>query len=326
MRAIHRNLIGLGALLALVSCGQFEAEDPSTVISTWKNTSFCAFTAQKACAEGPVNADADWACTVLGGEKASQCPVESSSECVAKFGNGAVKLRFYQGATADTSSMCESLVSSSSVELSSSSEMNSSSSSSVAMVLAPKGNLWPSAALGTSLVVNNPWDSREAGSWYTANDSGNGGESLISLRLVDKSNYSIAAIDYALDSAYEYAFATAGFHFFNSQEPANLLKDSAICLIYTSEDPLEIVLSGNYGNFDLYFVTIPRTTVPTRIQVLFTEFKQEDWGTAIDREVVLAESVEGIQFKQRFVNKDLFTKSTRAEIFAVGLNNSCSLQ
>jgi len=189
MRAIHRNLIGLGALLALVSCDQFAAEDPSTVIFTWKNTSFCAFTAQKACAEGPVNTDVDWACTVLGGEKVSQCPVESSSECVAKFGEGAVKLRFYQGALADTSSMCERSVSSRSEVLRSSSEQ--SSSSSVAMVLAPKGNLWPSAALGTSLVIHNPWDLREAGSWYTVNDSGDNGKSQISLKLVDKTSYSI---------------------------------------------------------------------------------------------------------------------------------------
>jgi len=323
MRAIHRNLIGLGALLALVSCGQFEAEDPTTVISTWKNTSFCAFTAQKACAEGPVNSDADWACTVLGGEKVSQCPVESSSECVAKFGEGAVKLRFYQGALADTSSMCESSVSSSSVVLSSSSEL--SSSSSVAMVLAPKGNFWPSAALGTSLTTNNPWDSREAGGWYTANDSLDNGKSLISLKLVDKTSYSIAALDYTLDSTFQYAFAVAGIQFFSSKEPANLLKDSAICLVYTSEDSLEIILNGAYGNNDFYFVTIPKAAEPALVQLPFTAFKQEGWGTAIDLEVVLAELVTGIQFRQSFRNKDLFTRSTHAEIFAVGLNNSCSL-
>lgn len=323
--------------LVLGACGQYEAEDPSTVISTWKNTSFCAITSEFACLEGVSTTLTAEACVSLGGEVVGRCPATYLTTCAGNVGGNEVAVHFYEGVE-DLSKLCPSSISSSSQELSSSSDAVSSSSieylSSSSMVANVIGSIWSKGNYGMAgpLSVVHPIYPAgvKGGSWFKATDSGDGGGSTATFSLLEESSYS--AIDAKITTAagFDYPFGLIAFHLSDSKLAVNLEGIAGLCIVYKAENSLILQLSGEYPpsieypgtNFDYYSASIPSKPEMTLLEIPITSFKQGGWGAPVQIEDVLANYVSNISFRYNAIAG----KQNSFQIYAVGLSGTCKIQ
>jgi len=319
--------------LILGACGQFEAEDPSTVISTWKSTSFCAITTEFACLEGASTTLTAEACASLGGEVVNRCPATFLTTCAGNVGGNEVAVHFYDGVV-DIAKLCPNSSSSSAIEFSSSSDAVSSSSteevsSSSSDMTSFIGSIWSKGNYGMSgpLSVLHPLYpmGEKGGSWYAYSDKDiDSGTSTATFALLEESSYSVIDAKITTASGFEYPYGMIAFHLSDDQSFVNLNGIAGLCIIYKAEKKFAIHLDGTYpdNNFDHYLYSVSAAATVTLLELPIENFKQEGWGTTISLEEVLANYVSYISFRYAAPAGN----QNSIQIYAVGLSGTCKIQ
>ena len=164
--------------------------------------------------------------------------------------------------------------------------------------------LWDGATDTEGRVDTGSDSVRTAGYWYEYTDSNDDGTSHFTWPADVEENtygnffgplteaYGGIKGSITLGDGYEYPYSGLGFNILSDkQEGADITVWQGICLAYESNIGFGIELGveneKEVAAYDNYKATVGKAATPTATDFPWSKFRQANWGTAVDQEVVL---------------------------------------
>ena len=164
--------------------------------------------------------------------------------------------------------------------------------------------LWDGATDTEGRVDTGSDSVRTAGYWYEYTDSNDDGTSHFTWPADVEENtygnffgplteaYGGIKGSITLGDGYEYPYSGLGFNILSDkQEGADITVWQGICLVYESNIGFGIELGVENEKevtaYDNYKATVGEAATPTATDFPWSKFRQANWGTAVDQEVVL---------------------------------------